>query len=82
MQDPVYKLTITPQPLRAGGQFTIEYSGPPGTVIELDWGVEPAPEPSSVTIGKDGKATGTVPQGVDGLLAYDQWGNKVSEVVH
>ena len=70
MQDPVYTITIDPSPLTQGKTGKINYSGPDGTVITLDWGDTQV----QVTIQR-GKATFTVPQNASSLIASDPWGN-------
>lgn len=57
-------LSIRPDPPVQGQSAT--FSGNAGDVIDLDW--DPAAEPSSVTLGADGKATITVPRSAMSLI--------------
>ncbi len=69
-----YRIRVKPSPMKAGETATVEYDGPVGTVIQLDW--EPDAEPTSVTIGADGKATFTAPTGAARTLVLtDPHGN-------
>lgn len=70
-QDPVYTITIKPNPLRKGGVAEAKYDGPVGTVLTFDWGGET----TTGTVDANGKVTFTVPQSATGLLASDPWGN-------
>jgi hypothetical protein len=63
------EIFLSPLPPTQGQQLTIEYTGIPGTVLDLDW--DPAASPSTVTIGRSGKAVVRVPTGVTSLLVSD-----------
>ena len=62
-------IIIDPSPPKQGDEVTIEYTGRPGTVLNLDW--DPSATPGSVTIGQDGKATVTVPDDATSLTVTD-----------
>lgn len=72
MQDPVYTISISPDPMKRNAPVTIEYDGPPGTVLTLQWNGELS---TTVTIGRHGKAVVTVPASATGLIVSDPWGN-------
>jgi hypothetical protein len=63
-------LSIRPNPPVQGQSATL--SGTAGETIDLDW--DPPAEPSSVTLGADGKATFTVPTSATSLIATDPSG--------
>lgn len=67
-------LSIKPSPLKQGQTGTV--TGNPGDVIDLDW--DPPAEPSSVTIGDDGKATFKTPKSATSVIATDPDGNTVA----
>lgn len=79
--DTTPRITLTPKPPTQGGKVTITYSGTPGTVLVLDW--DPAAEPTSATVGKDGNVSVTVPANATSLIVSDPNGgaNWVSTVV-
>jgi hypothetical protein len=79
MQDPVYTITIDPDPLKAGKSAKITYSGPIGTTLTLDW--DPSGEPSSVVIDEKGEATFTVPAAATSLVVSDPWDNSEATTV-
>lgn len=65
------KLSIQPDPPVHDQKATL--TGNPGDVIDLDW--DPPAEPSSVTIGSNGKVTFSVPQNATSLIATDPDGD-------
>lgn len=70
-------LTIRPSPPVQGQSATI--TGTAGDVIDLDW--DPAAEPSSITLGADGKATFVVPANATSLIATAPDGSTEAWVV-
>ncbi len=70
MTNPV--ISIDPLPPVHGRPATISYTGKVGTVLHLDW--NPAGTPTSVTIGRDGKAVLTVPANATSLVIVDPTG--------
>lgn len=64
-------ITFNPlDPIR-GKECTIETDGlPEGAVINLSW--DPPGQPTSVTIGADGKATFTVPDNAETCIATNE----------
>jgi hypothetical protein len=52
-------ITISPDPPTQGQSMEITYTGTPGTTLNIEW--TPDAQPTSVTIGPDGKAKITVP---------------------
>ena len=79
MPNPVYTITIDPNPPQQGCGCTISYDGPEGTVLTLDW--DPRAEPSQVTIGKGGQVKVTVPAAATSLIVNDPDGNTASAIV-
>lgn len=72
-------ITISPSPATQGKDITITYSGPPGAVLALDW--DPAAEPSSATVGKNGEVVVTCPTNATSLIVSDVRGNTASAIV-
>ena len=64
-------ITFNPVDLKRGEQATVETSGmPEGTVIYLEW-TPAGGQPTSVTVGADGKATFTVPDAAETVVATE-----------
>lgn len=70
------EIFLSPLPPTQGQQLTIEYTGIPGTVLDLDW--DPAASPSTVTIDRNGKAVVTVPANATSVVVSDPTPNGAS----
>lgn len=74
-------ISFNPEDPKRGEEVTIETAGlPEGTVIHLEW--TPPGQPTTVTVGSDGKAVVTVPDNAMTVIATEpKSGAEASAVV-